>query len=100
MKKVILVLDCGATNLRAIAVDEKGLIIAAHSMPNRTVNDPLYSGGLIWDTEEIWSKFISCTHAIIRELKEFEIAAITVTTFGVDGAAMNKDGSLDRKSVV
>lgn len=94
MKKVILVLDCGATNLRAIAVDEKGLIIAAHSMPNRTVNDPLYSGGLIWDTEEIWSKFVNCTHAILRELKEVEIAAITVTTFGVDGAAMNNDGSL------
>ncbi len=94
MKKLILVLDCGATNLRAIAVDEKGLIIAAHSMPNKTVNDPFYTGGLIWDTEEIWSKFISCTQAILHKLKEYEIAAITVTTFGVDGAAMNKDGSL------
>ncbi|MDP4291507.1 MAG: FGGY family carbohydrate kinase, partial [Bacteroidota bacterium] len=94
MKKAILVLDCGATNLRAIAVDESGKILAAHVLPNRTVNDPLYKGGLIWDIEEIWQKFISCSQQVMHSLKDIEIGAVTVTTFGVDGAAMRKDGTL------
>jgi L-fuculokinase len=94
MKKAILVLDCGATNLRAIAVDEKGKIMASHALPNRTVNDPLYKGGLIWDIEEIWQKFVTCTQQVMHALKETEIAAVTVTTFGVDGAAMRNDGTL------
>jgi len=94
MKKAILVLDCGATNLRAIAVDASGKILAAHTLPNRTVKDPFYKGGLIWDIEEIWQKFITCTQKVMQSLTEIEIGAVTVTTFGVDGAAMKKDGSL------
>ena len=94
MKKAILVLDCGATNIRAIAVDESGKILAAHVLPNRTVNDPLFRGGLIWDIEEIWQKFVSCTQQVMHTLKDTEIGAVTVTTFGVDGAAMCKDGTL------
>jgi len=94
MKKAILVLDCGATNLRAIVVDKAGQIMASHVLPNRTVNDPLYKGGLIWDIEEIWQKFITCTQQVMHALKDTEIGAVTVTTFGVDGAAMRNDGNL------
>ena len=94
MKKAILVLDCGATNIRAIAVDESGKILAAHVLPNRTVSDPLFKGGLIWDIEEIWQKFVSCTQQVMQILKDTEIGAVTVTTFGVDGAAMRNDGTL------
>jgi len=94
MNKAILVLDCGATNLRAIAVDETGKIMASHVLPNRTVNDPLYKGGLIWDIEEIWQKFVTCTQQVMHALKDTEIGAVTVTTFGVDGAAMRNDGTL------
>ena len=94
MKKAILVLDCGATNLRAIAVDASGKILAAHVLPNRTVNDPLFKGGLIWDIEEIWQKFVVCTQQVMHALKDTEIGAVTVTTFGVDGAAMRNDGTL------
>jgi len=94
MKKAILVLDCGATNLRAIVVDKAGQIMASHVLPNRTVNDPLYKGGLIWDLEEIWQKFITCTQQVMHALKDTEIGAVTVTTFGVDGAAMRNDGTL------
>jgi L-fuculokinase len=94
MRKAILVLDCGATNLRAIAVDETGKILAAHVLPNRTVCDPLYKGGLIWDINEIWQKFVICTQKVMQSLTDVEIGAVTVTTFGVDGAAMRNDGTL------
>jgi len=99
MRKAILVLDCGATNLRAIAVDETGKILAAHVLPNRTVSDPLYKGGLIWDINEIWQKFIICTQKVMQSLTDVEIGAVTVTTFGVDGAAMHNDGTLCYPSI-
>ena len=33
-QEVILVLDCGATNVRAIAVDRQGKIVARAATPN------------------------------------------------------------------
>ena len=39
-QKTILVLDCGATNVRTIAVSERGEILASYSLPNNTQPDP------------------------------------------------------------
>lgn len=94
MEKAILVLDCGATNVRAVAVDRHGNLITSHSLPNTVHPDPWLPGGLTWDVYEIWQKFAACSKAVIKNLVDFRIAAITVTTFGVDGAAMKKDGTL------
>lgn len=94
MENAILVLDCGATNVRAVAVDRIGNLISSYSLPNNTRPDPDFVGGLIWDTEEIWQKLALCSRATLQKLHGFRIGAITVTTFGVDGAAMKKDGSL------
>ncbi len=38
MQDVVLVLDCGATNVRAIAVDAQGNVIVKESTPN--TSDP------------------------------------------------------------
>jgi L-fuculokinase len=94
MKQAILILDCGATNVKACLVDTTGKIIASHSLPNHTVPDPLYPGGLIWDIEDIWGKLSSCSRKVCSAAGETEIKAVTVTTFGVDGAALKKDGTL------
>lgn len=94
MKKAVLILDCGATNVKACLVAENGNILGSHSMPNQTVNDPNLTYGLIWDVEEIWGKLTLCCQKVLKENSDLEIAAISVTTFGVDGAAMKKDGSL------
>lgn len=91
-KKVVIVLDCGATNVRAIAVDDCGLIVAAHSFPNDTSDDPFYPEYKIWDVGEIWVKFKEAVKSVISEINDHEIAAVTVTTFGVDGAPFTKDG--------
>ncbi len=94
MSKSVLILDCGATNVKACLVDTTGRIIASHSIANETVADPEYAGGLIWDIDSIWSKLSVCSKKICSGIKDTEIVAITVTTFGVDGAAMKKDGTL------
>ncbi len=94
MVKAALILDCGATNVKACLVDTSGQIIASHSLANETVPDPHYAGGLIWDIGSIWDKLSVCSRKICGENKETEIIAVTVTTFGVDGAPMKKDGTL------
>jgi L-fuculokinase len=94
MKKAVLILDCGATNVKSCLVDIKGKIIASHSLPNETVPDPYHTGGLIWDIDEIWNKLASCCRKTCNSAEDVEITGITVTTFGVDGAAMKKDGTL------
>lgn len=94
MHKAVLVLDCGATNVKASLVDTRGQVLASHALPNETIPDPYYKGGLIWDIEAIWNKLALCSRKACQEAENYEITAITVTTFGVDGAAMKKDGSL------
>jgi L-fuculokinase len=94
MLKSVLILDCGATNVKACLVDTKGKIITSHSLPNETVPDPNYAGGLIWDIDSIWNKLSVCSRKICSGIEGTEIIAVTVTTFGVDGAAMNRDGTL------
>ena len=92
--KLILVLDCGATNVRAVAVNIHGEIKAMYSIHNTTKPDPFYPGGLIWDTDQIWEKFCICTRKIATEIRIGDISAITITTFGVNGAPVDKHGNL------
>lgn len=93
-QKIIIVLDCGATNVRSVAINEKGKILAQKSYPNNTQSDPYFNGGLIWNVEEIWSKLVKATHQVIDKIKKEDIVGVTITTFGVDGAPMKKSGEL------
>lgn len=92
--KIIIVFDCGATNVRSVAINALGKIEAMHSIPNTTQPDPHYKGGLIWDIDEIWQKFVTCYKNIQHKIDINRIGAITVTTFGVNGAPVNKEGNL------
>ena len=94
MNLAILVLDCGATNVKACLVNVKGQILASHSLANETKPDPYLKGGLIWDVEDIWNKLSLCCNKIINEVSGIEIIGITVTTFGVDGVPMKKNGEI------
>jgi len=93
-QKIIIVLDIGATNVRAVAINEEKLILAQHSLPNNTQPDPHYEGGLIWDIDEIWSKLIKVIKLVLGQINKAEIVGVTITGFGVDGAPMTKSGKL------
>ena len=93
-QKTILVLDCGATNVRTIAVSEKGEILASESLTNNTQPDPENRSYRIWDVNEIWNKFRTTTGKVLEEIEPENIAGITVTAFGVDGAPFNKSGKM------
>ncbi|MDP8162631.1 L-fuculokinase [Pasteurella skyensis] len=94
---IALIFDCGATNLRTIAIDEKGKIVASHHIANNTQPDPENPQYHIWDFAEIWQKLETCAEQTIANLQKnhtalSDIKGIAVTTFGVDGAPFDKEG--------
>lgn len=91
---LVLALDCGATSLRAILLNSEGVILAHASRPSETrvgIDGPGYHH---WDFDRIMSDLVSCSNEILKDRDAKQIAAITVTTFGCDGAWVNADGSL------
>jgi L-fuculokinase len=93
-RRGVIVLDCGATNVKACLVDEEGQVVATHSIINKVSPDVFFEGGLIWDAGEIFAKMIRCVRAVMGISGDNEISALTVTSFGVDGAPVKRDGSL------
>lgn len=89
----IVVLDCGATNIRAIAISESGNILASHFIKNETTSDvdnPIF---LEWDFNSIWNKLLICCRKVVASIGSEAVVGVTVTTFGVDGAPFDKDGN-------
>jgi L-fuculokinase len=89
MADAVLVLDCGATNIRAIAISGDGLILGIKSVPNYASPDLTFPGWLTWDHKRIWSDFCKCSKALLDNLDKERIGAVTVTTFGVDGTIVD-----------
>ena len=82
---IVLIFDCGATNLRTIAMNDKGKIMASHHLANNTQQGSESPDYHIWDFEEIWQKLTMCADNTITQLKQQqvdlkEIVGISVTT--------------------
>lgn len=95
---IAFIFDCGATNLRTIAINQQGKIVAAHHLPNNTQTGQEHPDYHIWDIDEIWTKLLSCAENTLADIKRqgidfSDIVSIGVTTFGVDGAPFDKDGN-------
>ena len=86
----VIVFDCGATNIRVIAINSKGEILASESLPNITCPDPLYPSYRIWDIKEIWAKMCRASQKVVSQINANDITGVTVTTFGVDGTLFDK----------
>ncbi len=91
---IVIVFDCGATNIRVIAINSKGEILASESLPNNTQPDPYYPSYRIWDVNEIWNKMCLASQKVVNQIKIDRIAGVTVTTFGVDGTLFDKSGEI------
>lgn len=93
-QEVILVLDCGATNVRAIAIDRQGKIIARASTPN--VSDIAIENNAWhqWSLDSILQRFADCCKQIAYALSSCSVRGVTVTTFGVDGALVDQKGEI------
>jgi L-fuculokinase len=94
LRDIVLVFDCGATNVRAIAIDSKGDIQASESYSNNPKPDPFYPSYRIWDIGDIWNKMCSASRKAVSKVGPDRIAGVTVTTFGVDGTLFDKNGQM------
>ena len=94
-EEVVLVFDCGATNLKVVAVDPQGRIVAHASRANgpkpQKDGEP---GWLVWDLEEIWRRLCEGAREVSKKIGPESIKAVTVTTWGADGAPVKRDGAL------
>jgi L-fuculokinase len=91
---IVIVFDCGATNVRVIAVNIKGEILASESYSNNTRPDPFYPAYRIWDINEIWEKMCHASKKVVSMVNANQITGVTVTTFGVDGTLFDRSGKM------
>ena len=93
-KEIVIVLDCGATNIRAMAIDSQGNVLASAHEQNFTLNpaeNPLWH---IWPLARIMQSLESCCQSLVAKLPDYPVRALTVTAFGVDGALVDRQGEL------
>ena len=93
-RDIVIVFDCGATNVRAIAINSRGEILASETCTNNPQPDPFYPEYRIWDIREIWDKMCLSSRKVLSRINPTQILGVTVTTFGVDGTLFDKDGQM------
>ncbi|HSV30409.1 MAG TPA: FGGY family carbohydrate kinase [Atribacteraceae bacterium] len=93
MNIYFVVLDCGATSIRAVTIGEKGEILHISSCPNAPRPQEGIRENLIWDVDEVWDKSIRVVRDVVSKTPG-KAVSLTVTAFGADGAPVKKDGSL------
>jgi L-fuculokinase len=91
---IVIVFDCGATNVRSVAINIKGVLLASESFANNTRPDPEYPQYRIWDIKEIWDKLCRASRKIVSRIDKNRIVGATVTTFGSDGTLFDKSGKI------
>ncbi|XPE39977.1 FGGY family carbohydrate kinase [Shigella flexneri] len=90
-QEVILVLDCGATNVRAIAVDRQGKIIARASTPTPVISrGERYLASVVAGSD--FATLRRLLSAALHATGQLPYLRIAVTTFGVDGALVDQHG--------
>ena len=93
-RDIVIVFDCGATNVRVIAINNQGEILASESSPNITHPDPFFPEFRIWDIVEIWSNMCKAARKTVSRIDRDKILGVTVTTFGVDGTLFDRNGKM------
>ncbi len=94
LKDIVIVFDCGATNVRVIAINSSGQILASESLSNNTRPDPYFALYRIWDVNEIWHKMCTACKKVLKDISHKDIAGVTITTFGVDGTFFDEAGKM------
>jgi L-fuculokinase len=92
--EIVIVFDCGATNVRAVAINSSGTILASEALPNNTRPDPSRPEYRIWDVQEIWGKMCLVSKKVLSRIRKEEVIGVTVTTFGVDGTLFDRSGNM------
>jgi len=92
---LVIVFDCGATHVTAMAINSKGTVVKSAGYPNGPVKQPSgEESWLTWDVEQIWRKMSDACKQVCVSVGKDRVKAVTVCTFGADGAPISRDGKL------
>ena len=93
--ELVVVLDCGATNARAVAVDTAGQVVASSSLPNQPTHQPdSPDDWRIWPLDTVFGKLATACTEALSEVDPGRVVGVTVTTFGADGAPVTASNDL------
>ena len=70
-----LCLDCGATNVRAMVVDEQGVIVGKASQPNATLPGEENPEFHVWDADRIFRQLSECAVKALEGLNAEQVTA-------------------------
>ena len=91
----VLVIDCGATNITVVAIDARGKALARAGEPNEPVPQPdAPKGWFVWDLDALWALIARCAQKVVAQVGPDRLKAVTVTTWGADGAPVDSAGNL------
>ncbi len=91
---IVIVADCGSTNITVSAVDTQGNFIKSASSPNAPTNQPGKGPSyFIWDIDTIWGKICYTAREVCSRIDAARIKAVIVTTFGADGTFLDTGGN-------
>jgi len=93
---VLMGIDLGATGIKVAAFGLDGTLVASASRRNGPIQQPGgQDGWLTWDADGIWNSVCECSREVVATLaKPEQVRGISVSGFGVDGAAVDKNGAL------
>ena len=93
-QRITIVMDCGSTTTRVVAVDAKGQLLAqAGERSGPSPQPDGQKGWMVWDLDALWRRLGRLSRAVCRQIDPRRIAAVTLTTWGADGAPVAADGS-------
>ncbi len=94
-RDLAVVFDCGSTNLTVVVVDAAGKLVASSSTSNAPVVPPGQPDDhLVWDMQQLWERLATACGKCLAEIETERLCAVTITTWGADGAPVAADGEL------
>lgn len=88
-------IDLGSTSIKAVIYDTKGAFISSGSTPTETANlDSSHPEWVFWDPDVIWNSVCRAVkEALNRSSRDVDIAAVSVTGWGMDGIPLDDGGA-------
>ena len=93
-RQSVIVMDCGSTTTRVVAVDQAGKLLAQASAPSGpSPQKGGEKGWLVWDLDALWKRLAKLSRKVCSQIPTRNIVAVTATTWGADGAPVAADGT-------
>ena len=68
-RRIAVVMDCGSTTTRVVAVDQHGKLLAQASAPSGPSPQPGgEKGWLVWDLDALWKRLARLSRTVCQEI--------------------------------